>query len=250
MGMITESVLNLCGFQIYRIDEEAEVEATVDAACSMAFHAAISRLRSCCRSAWSIASNKPGPLTVDRRKFVAQLLEKRGGLLVVTGHRLARPRRRGLRRRCAQFLHLERAWLHAVGGPGSCAGAPRPQRRRDHRRRRRADGARLARDHRHQAAEKSFDRLSRQRPLQRHRMQPSATSAGIDLAAAAAACRLRVESADDLSRAAELRALLHAGEGPLFIHARVDADDQKRINPSRDGRRSSSASCRRCGGRG
>jgi sulfopyruvate decarboxylase TPP-binding subunit len=37
MGMITESVLNLCGFQVYRIDEEAEVEDTVDAACSMAF---------------------------------------------------------------------------------------------------------------------------------------------------------------------------------------------------------------------
>ena len=29
--------------------------------------------------------------------------------------------------------------------------------------------------------------------------------------------------------------LLHSGEGPLFIHARVDADDQKRIIPSRDG---------------
>ena len=67
-------------------------------------------------------------------------------------------------------------------------------------------------------------------------MQPSATSAGVDLAAAAAACRLRVEAVDDLSRAAELRALLHSGEGPLFIHARVDADDQKRIIPSRDGR--------------
>ena len=66
-------------------------------------------------------------------------------------------------------------------------------------------------------------------------MQPSATSAGIDLAAAAAACRFRVESVDDLSHAAELRMLLHSGEGPLFIHARVDADDQKRIIPSRDG---------------
>ena len=39
----------------------------------------------------------------------------------------------------------------------------------------------------------------------------------------------------DLSRADELRELLHSGEGPLFIHARVDADDQKRIIPSRDG---------------
>ena len=37
MGTITESVLNLCGFQIYRIDEEAEVEETVDSACNMAF---------------------------------------------------------------------------------------------------------------------------------------------------------------------------------------------------------------------
>src|SRR5262249_39862873 len=66
-------------------------------------------------------------------------------------------------------------------------------------------------------------------------MQPSATSAGIDLAQAAAACRLRIETVSDLSRADELRALLHAGRGPIFIHARVDADDQKRIFPSRDG---------------
>lgn len=66
-------------------------------------------------------------------------------------------------------------------------------------------------------------------------MQPSATSAGIDLAQAAAACRLRVEAVSDLSRADELRTLLHAGRGPIFIHARVDADDQKRIFPSRDG---------------
>src|SRR3954454_23307949 len=66
-------------------------------------------------------------------------------------------------------------------------------------------------------------------------MQPSATSAGVDLGAAAAACRLHVEAVADLSRADELRGLLHSGEGPIFIHARVDADDQKRIIPSRDG---------------
>ena len=66
-------------------------------------------------------------------------------------------------------------------------------------------------------------------------MQPSATRAGVDLAAAAAACRLRVKSVADLSRAGELRTLLHSGEGPYFIHAKVDADDQKRIIPSRDG---------------
>ena len=38
-----------------------------------------------------------------------------------------------------------------------------------------------------------------------------------------------------LSCADELRDLLPSGEGPLFIHARVDADDQPRVVPSRDG---------------
>ena len=37
MGAITEPVLTLCGFQTYRIDHEADVESTVDAACRMAF---------------------------------------------------------------------------------------------------------------------------------------------------------------------------------------------------------------------
>jgi thiamine pyrophosphate-dependent acetolactate synthase large subunit-like protein len=66
-------------------------------------------------------------------------------------------------------------------------------------------------------------------------MQPSATKAGVDLAEAARACKLNVEAVSDLSRADELRDLLHSGEGPLFIHARVDADDQPRVMPSRDG---------------
>src|SRR5205807_4852779 len=58
-------------------------------------------------------------------------------------------------------------------------------------------------------------------------MQLSHTSAGVDLAAVAKACRLRVEAASTLERVDELRALVHTGTGPLFIHARVDADDQK-----------------------
>ena len=66
-------------------------------------------------------------------------------------------------------------------------------------------------------------------------MQLSHTSSGIDLAGAAQACRLRVEAVSTMDRVDELRALLHSGPGPLFIHARVDADDQKRIIPSRDG---------------
>jgi sulfopyruvate decarboxylase TPP-binding subunit len=37
MGEITEPVLTLCGFQTYRIDDEADVETIVDSACRMAF---------------------------------------------------------------------------------------------------------------------------------------------------------------------------------------------------------------------
>ena len=67
-------------------------------------------------------------------------------------------------------------------------------------------------------------------------MQPSHTAAGADLAAAARACGIkRVEQVTDLKRVDELRALLHTGQGPVFIHALVDADDQKRVIPSRDG---------------
>ena len=67
-------------------------------------------------------------------------------------------------------------------------------------------------------------------------MQPSHTSAGVDLAGAAQACRFhRVASVSEIGGAAEMRALLHTGQGPIFIHARIEADDQPRIVPSRDG---------------
>jgi thiamine pyrophosphate-dependent acetolactate synthase large subunit-like protein len=67
-------------------------------------------------------------------------------------------------------------------------------------------------------------------------MQPSATAAGIDLAGTAESCKFRrVERVSDVSTAASMRALLHTERGPVFIHAKVEADDQKRIFPSRDG---------------
>jgi sulfopyruvate decarboxylase TPP-binding subunit len=37
MGSITEPVLTLCGFCCYRVENEADVESTTDAACKMAF---------------------------------------------------------------------------------------------------------------------------------------------------------------------------------------------------------------------
>jgi thiamine pyrophosphate-dependent acetolactate synthase large subunit-like protein len=67
-------------------------------------------------------------------------------------------------------------------------------------------------------------------------MQPSHTAAGIDLAGTAESCKFRrVERVTGMNNVAALRDLLHTGQGPIFIHARVQADDQKRIIPSRDG---------------
>ena len=45
----------------------------------------------------------------------------------------------------------------------------------------------------------------------------------------------RVERVSAVDSAAAMRGLLHTGQGPIFIHAKVEADDQKRIIPSRDG---------------
>src|ERR1700744_590440 len=67
-------------------------------------------------------------------------------------------------------------------------------------------------------------------------MQPSATATGIDLVAVALACRFRAARAvsrDD--EAASVRTLLHSGEGPILINARIDAVDMPRVLPLRDG---------------
>ena len=66
-------------------------------------------------------------------------------------------------------------------------------------------------------------------------MQPSATRPGSIWRRRLRPAACASKSVSDLSRAGELRTLLHSGEGPFFIHAKVDADDQKRIIPSRDG---------------
>jgi thiamine pyrophosphate-dependent acetolactate synthase large subunit-like protein len=67
-------------------------------------------------------------------------------------------------------------------------------------------------------------------------MQPSHTSAGVDLTAVALACRFK--RANVISRpeeAAGVRALLHAGDGPLLFDARIKAEDIPRVLPLRDG---------------
>jgi len=67
-------------------------------------------------------------------------------------------------------------------------------------------------------------------------MQASHTQSGIDLVATALACRFRDACAVScIEEAAEVRRLLHAGEGPLLVNARIGAEDVPRVLPLRDG---------------
>jgi thiamine pyrophosphate-dependent acetolactate synthase large subunit-like protein len=67
-------------------------------------------------------------------------------------------------------------------------------------------------------------------------MQPSHTEAGIDFAALALACRFRqARSVTRGEETAEVRKLLHSGEGPILINAKIKPDDVPRVLPLRDG---------------
>jgi thiamine pyrophosphate-dependent acetolactate synthase large subunit-like protein len=67
-------------------------------------------------------------------------------------------------------------------------------------------------------------------------MQPSHTSAGVDLTAVALACRFKHASVvSRLDEAAGVRTLLHAGDGPFLFDARIKAEDIPRVLPLRDG---------------
>jgi len=67
-------------------------------------------------------------------------------------------------------------------------------------------------------------------------MQPSHTKAGIDLAMVARGCRFKTMiEVSEPERSAETRELLFAGDGPIFVLARVEADDPPRVYPSLDG---------------
>jgi thiamine pyrophosphate-dependent acetolactate synthase large subunit-like protein len=67
-------------------------------------------------------------------------------------------------------------------------------------------------------------------------MQPSATKNGIDLVAMALACRFKdARSVSRTEEAADVRALLHGGDGPILISARIKEEDVPRVLPLRDG---------------
>jgi thiamine pyrophosphate-dependent acetolactate synthase large subunit-like protein len=67
-------------------------------------------------------------------------------------------------------------------------------------------------------------------------MQPTHTKAGIDLVAMARACRFRhAELTSDIDDAVALRDLMHNGQGPIFIQAKVTDSKLPRVLTSRDG---------------
>ena len=67
-------------------------------------------------------------------------------------------------------------------------------------------------------------------------MQASATHAGIDLVATALACRFQQARAiSRLEEAADVRKLLHTGDGPILVSARISEEDVPRVLPMRDG---------------
>jgi thiamine pyrophosphate-dependent acetolactate synthase large subunit-like protein len=67
-------------------------------------------------------------------------------------------------------------------------------------------------------------------------MQASHTKAGIDLVAVARACRFRdARAMSRIEEAADVRKLIHAGEGPILVSARISEEDVPRVLPMRDG---------------
>jgi thiamine pyrophosphate-dependent acetolactate synthase large subunit-like protein len=67
-------------------------------------------------------------------------------------------------------------------------------------------------------------------------MQASHTAAGVDLVQVASACRFaEARLVTDLADADDVRRLLHAGHGPIFIQVRITDADVPRVLPTRDG---------------
>ncbi len=67
-------------------------------------------------------------------------------------------------------------------------------------------------------------------------MQASHTKAGIDLVATALACRFKhARAVARMEEAAEVRALLQSGVGPVLVNARISDEDVPRVLPLRDG---------------
>lgn len=67
-------------------------------------------------------------------------------------------------------------------------------------------------------------------------MQASHTHSGIDLVAVALGCRFKhARAISRIEEAVDVRKLLHTGEGPILVSARISEEDVPRVLPIRDG---------------
>jgi len=67
-------------------------------------------------------------------------------------------------------------------------------------------------------------------------MQASHTHFGIDLVAVALGCRFKhARAISRIDEAPDVRKLLHTGEGPVLVSARISKEDVPRVLPIRDG---------------
>ncbi|MGH6674628.1 MAG: thiamine pyrophosphate-dependent enzyme [Xanthobacteraceae bacterium] len=67
-------------------------------------------------------------------------------------------------------------------------------------------------------------------------MQASHTQSNVDLVATALACRFKqARHVFDLAQASEVRELLHGGDGPTLVDARISSEDVPRVLPLRNG---------------
>jgi thiamine pyrophosphate-dependent acetolactate synthase large subunit-like protein len=67
-------------------------------------------------------------------------------------------------------------------------------------------------------------------------MQPSHTNSGVSLIDVALGCRFKkARSFGEVEETPAARKMLYAQPGPLFIHARVDAQEIEQVLPERDG---------------
>jgi thiamine pyrophosphate-dependent acetolactate synthase large subunit-like protein len=67
-------------------------------------------------------------------------------------------------------------------------------------------------------------------------MQPSHSAAGVDFVAVALACGFRkAQTVTRTEEAAAARRLVHSGEGPILINAKIEPEDVPRVLPLRDG---------------
>jgi len=180
---------------------------------------------------------RSSPLMLDRRDFVKQLLQQRGGLLVVPG--LGAPTYDV----AAAGDHALNFYLWGAMGGAAMIGLglalAQPKRR----------VAVITGDGEMLMGLGSLATIGVKQPANlavlvldnRHYgetgMQASHTDAGIDLVAIAKACRFNdaafVAAQSDIAHA---RHLTYAVKGPVFIQVRVKTDDVPRVLPSRDGR--------------